>query len=249
MQRPVGLAEQSFLRDLLDRQVAADGQVHDRRGDVERVRALVDERADLPRPEVLGRSELDGRDAPLEQRHGLRLARRIAHRLVDRRSHETTIAPSGPEQPAASRDQQGEEASGETQRGGGSRERTADAPRLLEPWLRFSDDSLRQRDDHRERFEREEVRLPEPGRAVLEDPLLVARRGRADRPWKQVLSTMADGALTVAVASSIGHLPVIADGVPVELVVIAEAVHRGLDRVSRSCRCAGRSWSRRDRRS
>ena len=231
MQRPVRLAEPAFLRDLLDREVPADGQVHDRRGDVEGVRLLVDDRAHLARAEVLRWRELDRGDAALEQRHRLRLAGGVAHRLIDRRADETPVAPTRPEQPATSRDQEQEQAPGQTERGGGSRERTADAPRLHQEWLRFRDDALGQRRDHRERLEREQVRLPEAGRPILEDPRLIARRGRADRPC--IAGDVGDGGRCAhgRRRGLDGHLPVRADRVPVELVVVAEAVHRGLHRV------------------
>ena len=111
------------------------------------------------------------------------------------------------------------------------RERTVDAPRLDQPGLRFRDDALGQRHDHGERLEREQVRLPEPSRAVLEDPRLVARRGRTDRPC--VAGDIGDRGRRADGRGRLldGHLPVLADRVPVELVVVAEAVHGGLDRV------------------
>ncbi len=116
-------------------------------------------------------------------------------------------------------------------RRGRPRERAVDAPRLHQPRVRFRDDALGQRHDHRERLEREQVRLPEPGRAVLEDPRLVARGGRADRPC--VAGDIGDrGRRAHGRRRALdGHLPGRADRVPVELVVVAEAVHGGLHRV------------------
>jgi hypothetical protein len=159
VQRPVRLAEPPFLRDLLDRQVATDRQVHDRRRDVERVRLLVDDRADLAGSEVLRRCELHRGDAALEQRHRLGVAGGVAHRLVDWRAHVAAIPAAGPEEPPAAGDQQQQESAGDPERDRRPRERATDAPRFDQLWVGLRHRSLRERHNHRERLEREEVPL------------------------------------------------------------------------------------------
>ena len=55
----VGLVLVALARHLLDEDEAAHREVDDRRRDVEQVRLLVDERAELSGPDALGRLELD----------------------------------------------------------------------------------------------------------------------------------------------------------------------------------------------
>ena len=61
------MQEPSLARDLLDHEVAAHGEVDDGGGDVERVGREVDERAELPGPQVVGWDELDRRLLVVEQ--------------------------------------------------------------------------------------------------------------------------------------------------------------------------------------
>ena len=55
----VGLVLAVLARNLLDQDEAADREVDDRRSHVEQVRLLVDERAQLPGTDAVGRLELD----------------------------------------------------------------------------------------------------------------------------------------------------------------------------------------------
>ena len=133
-QPPVGLAEPAVLRDLLDQQVPAHGEVDERRRDVEHVRLLVDQRAHLAGAQVVGRRELDGRRCVgLAERHGLVLARRVAHHLVDLRAAVAPVAASPPDQsattpPIAASAHHGGAAEG----GRRGLERAAEGPALLE---------------------------------------------------------------------------------------------------------------------
>ena len=80
------------LGELLDRDEAAHREVDDRRGDVEQVRLLVDERADLARAHLVGRYELDGARVLLAQRDALLLAGHVAQRGVDRGAGPAPVA-------------------------------------------------------------------------------------------------------------------------------------------------------------
>ena len=95
---PVALAQETAFGELLDLEVAAHREVDDRRGDVERVRLEVDERADLARAQPVGRHELDRRLVLSEQRHALlgRVRHLGAEGGVDRR---TLVAPVTSEEP------------------------------------------------------------------------------------------------------------------------------------------------------
>ena len=68
-QAPVGLSEEPALGDLLDPEIAPDGQVHDGGGHVERIGHLVDEGAHLAGKDAVRRGVFDGVRSMLEQRH------------------------------------------------------------------------------------------------------------------------------------------------------------------------------------
>ena len=73
---PVFLAEPPFLRQLANRQIPAHREIDDRRGDVERVGALVDEQAHLARPNLVRRLEFHANGPRTEQRHAFNLGLR-----------------------------------------------------------------------------------------------------------------------------------------------------------------------------
>ena len=102
---------------------------------------------------------------------------------------------------------------------------------LLEHRLRLRHGPLRQADHDRDAAVRAEARLPRTAPARRRTPSAVTGQGRALDPWKHATCVMSAGACTRTVARSIGADHSVADRVPVELVVVAEAVQRRLDRV------------------
>ena len=93
---PVGVAEPVLLGDLLDHEVLAHRQVDDRRGDVERSRDLVDERADLPGAQVVGRRVLDRTRSVVEEADGGARAGRVAEDDVGGAADVTAVAADPP---------------------------------------------------------------------------------------------------------------------------------------------------------
>ena len=148
-----------------------------------------------PGPDAVGRDELDrARSTPAEQRPRLLLARRVAHRGVDRRAGEPAVAarvasraqstraePERRARPPASADRERRD-----------RERVGErAPALVEDRLRVggSIGARRHRDDGRDAGDRRELRLGEPRRCVRHDARVAPQRGsRARGPAKHATS-------------------------------------------------------------
>ena len=117
-QPPVVVTEPALLRDLLDLDVLAHREVDDRRAHVERSRDLVDERADLAGPELIGRRVLDRCRVVFEHAHGFVGAAHVAEHRVGRAADVAPVAPDSPGQVHHATDQQhGQEDRGTDGRG------------------------------------------------------------------------------------------------------------------------------------
>ena len=233
-QLPVRLAEEPLLRDLLDPQEPANGEVDDRRRHVERVRLLVDQRPDLTGPEVLRRRELDRSVPALEERHRLHLGLgRSAHDLVDRRAPEALVPAAPPQQPPEAEDDDGEQAgrAADRRRRRAERSRRGSTARPGSAPARAPPPSGAPRRpscaSNGPRFACANVanRASEP-----------AARPHANVepawPWKH--ATCGDRRPAPhpdAAPARSALLPLGADRVPVQLVVVGEPVHRALDAV------------------
>ena len=222
---PVRLAEPPLLRDLLDHQVPADGEVDDGRRDVEGVGPLVDQCPDLARPKVEGRREFDGSGrVALEQRDGLLGgSRRRAHQHVHLGPLVAPVSPRSPDYAAEPPDDQSrqQERPAHGERGGG--ESSAERPPLREHGSRFGDDALRKTDHHGERAVGMERGLCEGGDPALQGATRTwqARAGRSRVAGDSVDRT---GGRHRHLRLLDGDGPVRPDGVPVQLVVIGETI-------------------------
>ena len=232
--RQSALAEPALLRDLLDAEVAAHGEVDDGGGDVERVGHA---RRSACRPararRLSGGTNSTGVSPRLEQRDPLVVAGRRRRRPRRRRSRR-----SG-----------GRDRSGRPSRRAAPTTATSSSAGRADAWPALSENASRQL--HRssrigagggtsagragrprgqplagaERAVGERARLPSMAGAV-------ARAApSAPGPAKQATSVTGPGRRRSPVAVVDRDGPLGADGVPVELVVVVEAVERALEPV------------------
>ena len=230
----VGLVALAVLaRHLLDQDEATHREVHDRRGDVEQVRFLVDERAELTGPDALRRLELHRALDSTPQRHRFFLARDVAERLVGRGPDEAPVT-SLPQEPNETRDAEREHSHSRRDLPGRGIERGRERELLLEDRHRRGHCSRRDGDDDRQRFERVEAVLREPRRRAI-DAAGCARQPALERPREASNPRDVSRCGHRRLHLLDGHTPSGADRVPEELVVILEpvegAAHRVADRV------------------
>ena len=186
-----------------------------------------------PGPQVLGRRELHGRRrTALEQRHALRLARRVPHHLVDLAAAPPPVASRPPEQVARCRRTAARGARPRpTPVAGRQREGAGGRPALLEHGDRLRDRPLRQAHHDRDAPGRAAGRVrrtapPSRRRSTSRTARSSPGSPRSTRPVGCRLAPF-----TAAVRHVDRHVPLVADRVPVELDVVGEPVQCALDPV------------------